>query len=116
MDKFNEIGFADWNKKSLDELVQHLERKFAFDSSGTAKAIFTLTEYYHKTKHLHKPVVGGPASASVSDGEQLGNEGRGTNAALGHCDNFYHNFDIEDFGECTECKCKDVRKSSEGHL
>ena len=59
MDKLNEIGFADWNKKSLDELVQHLEREFAFSSSGTAKAIFTLIEYYHQTKHLHKPVVSG---------------------------------------------------------
>jgi len=27
------------------------------------------------TKHLHKLSIGGPASASVSEGEQLGNEG-----------------------------------------
>lgn len=87
MDKLNEIGFADWNKKSLDELVQHLQREFGYQSTGTAKAIFELISYYEKTKHLHKPVVGGPASECVSEGEQLGNEGeeKGVSASFCNC-------------------------------
>lgn len=36
-------------------------------------SVQTFDELY--TEHLHKHGVGGPASASVSDGEQLGNEG-----------------------------------------
>lgn len=36
------------------------------------------------TEQLHKPVVGGPASASVSEGEQLGNEAWGK-AVCGDC-------------------------------
>jgi hypothetical protein len=48
----------------------------------------------------HKPVVGGPASASVSEGESLATEARDTVAAGWTCDKY-----------CTgpwDCKCQDV--------
>ena len=57
MDKLNETGFADWNKKSLDELVNHLEREFMVSSTGTAKAVFELISFYRKNSQSHKHVV-----------------------------------------------------------
>jgi len=44
--------FIDWNKKSLDELVEILENKFRFDSSSTAKAVIELCNFYRNTKTI----------------------------------------------------------------
>ncbi len=43
-------GWLDWNTLSLDQMVDHLKNKFRFDSSGTAKCIFTLIEFYEDYK------------------------------------------------------------------
>jgi len=39
-------GMKDWNKMNTDEYIKHLEQKFMFDSSGTAKAVFELISTY----------------------------------------------------------------------
>ncbi len=49
------------------------------------RALVDAIDRYAESKQLHKPVVGGPASASVSDGEQLGNEA----GEKGVCDGHY---------------------------
>jgi len=36
----------DWNKMKLEEHIDHLENKFRFDSSGTAKSVFELIAAY----------------------------------------------------------------------
>ena len=36
----------DWNEMNTDEYIKHLEQKFMFDSSGTAKAVFELISTY----------------------------------------------------------------------
>lgn len=73
-------------------------------------------ELYTELSNSHKQVVMQAEGSDGAQGAAVGQRSVGTNAAGGNCDNFYHNFDVEDFGECTECKSKDVRKSSEGHL
>lgn len=44
----NEImkGMTDWNKLTMEQYIEHLEEKFKFDSSGTAKAVFELINAY----------------------------------------------------------------------
>lgn len=44
-------GWLDWNTLTLDQMVEHLRKKFMFDSSGDAKCIYHLIEFYDK----HKP-------------------------------------------------------------
>jgi len=44
----------DWNKLTMQQYIEHLEEKFKFDSSGTAKAVFELIAAY---KALSIPVV-----------------------------------------------------------
>ena len=39
-------GFIDWNKLTIEQYIEHLENKFQFDSSGTAKAVFELIAAY----------------------------------------------------------------------
>ncbi|MCK9417123.1 dihydrofolate reductase [Candidatus Dojkabacteria bacterium] len=51
----NEIlpnGFVDWNKFSLDELADYLEKKWMFSSSGEALAIFKMVDFYRKHKNI----------------------------------------------------------------
>lgn len=43
-------GFTDWNTKSLDELADYLERRWQYQSSGEAKAIFELIKFYRENK------------------------------------------------------------------
>lgn len=45
---------TDWNKLTMEQYIEHLEEKFKFDSSGTAKAVFELINAY---KALTIPVV-----------------------------------------------------------
>jgi hypothetical protein len=47
-------GMTDWNKLTMEQYIEHLEEKFKFDSSGTAKAVFELINAY---KALTIPVV-----------------------------------------------------------
>lgn len=42
--------FIDWNKIPLDNIVQYLEEKYKFNSSGEAHAIFRLIEFYKQNK------------------------------------------------------------------
>ena len=49
-------GMTDWNKLTMEQYIEHLEEKFKFDSSGTAKAVFELINAY---KALTIPVVVG---------------------------------------------------------
>lgn len=53
MDKNLELpgGFIDWNKLSLDEMVDYLKKKYMFGSSGDAKCIFELIDFYEKHKN-----------------------------------------------------------------
>jgi len=44
------LNIIDWNKMSMDEYVHHLTQKFQFDSSGTAKAVFKLIDFYEQNK------------------------------------------------------------------
>lgn len=46
----NENPMLDWNTLSLDEMVKYLEDKFKFDSSGTAKCVHHLIEFYKDNK------------------------------------------------------------------
>lgn len=53
MEKIEKIdGWLDWNTLTLDQMVEYLEHKYALSSSGDAKCIFSLIEYYkqHKVK------------------------------------------------------------------
>ena len=43
-------GWLDWNTLSLDQMVEHLRKKYMFDSSGDAKCIYHLIEFYDKHK------------------------------------------------------------------
>lgn len=45
-------GFVDWNNFSLDELADYLEKKWMFNSSGEALAIFKLVDFYRKHKNI----------------------------------------------------------------
>jgi len=40
----------DWNTLSLDQMATHLKDKFKYDSSGDAKCIYSLIEFYEKHK------------------------------------------------------------------
>lgn len=40
------VKIVDWNQFSLEELIAHLEEKFRFDNSGTAKAVHELILAY----------------------------------------------------------------------
>jgi hypothetical protein len=44
------IGFLDWNTLTLDQMVEYLEEKHKFSSTGEAKCIFELIEFYKKHK------------------------------------------------------------------
>lgn len=43
-------GWLDWNEFSLDQMVEHLREKYMFSSSGDAKCIYHLIEFYDKHK------------------------------------------------------------------
>lgn len=43
-------GWLDWNTLSLDQMVEHLRNKYKFSSSGDAKCICHLIEFYDKHK------------------------------------------------------------------
>jgi hypothetical protein len=43
-------GWLDWNTLSLDQMVKHLRQKYMFSSSGDAKCIYHLIEFYDKHK------------------------------------------------------------------
>ena len=45
-------GMIDWNKLTMEQYTEHLEEKFKFDSSGTAKAVFELIAQ-NKALNLH---------------------------------------------------------------
>ena len=42
--------FTDWNKFSMDELADYLEKKYMFLSSGEALAIHKLVQFYREHK------------------------------------------------------------------
>jgi hypothetical protein len=46
----NGVVFADWNKFSMDELADYLEKKWVFHSSGEALAIMKMVEFYRENK------------------------------------------------------------------
>ena len=43
-------GWMDWNTLSLDQMVEYLRQKYMFSSSGDAKCIYHLIEFYDKHK------------------------------------------------------------------
>lgn len=43
-------GWMDWNTLSIDQMVEHLRKKYMFSSSGDAKCIYHLIEFYDKHK------------------------------------------------------------------
>jgi len=44
-------GWLDWNTLSLDDMVEYLRNKYQFLSSGDAKCIFHLIEFYDNHKN-----------------------------------------------------------------
>lgn len=40
------MKIIDWNKLTIEQYINHLEDKFKFDSSGTAKSVFELIAAY----------------------------------------------------------------------
>ena len=42
----------DWNTLSLDQMVEYLRKKYMFLSSGDAKCIIELIDFYDKYKHM----------------------------------------------------------------
>ena len=49
-------GMTDWTKFTIKQHIEHLEEKFKYDSSGTAKSVFELIAKY---RALTIPVVSG---------------------------------------------------------
>lgn len=43
-------GWLDWNTLSLDQMVEYLRKKYMFSSSGDAKCIYHLIDFYDKHK------------------------------------------------------------------
>jgi hypothetical protein len=43
-------GWMDWNKLTLDQMVEYLRKKYMFSSSGDAKCIYHLIEFYDNHK------------------------------------------------------------------
>ena len=43
-------GWMDWNTLSLDQMVEYLRKKYRFISSGDAKCIYHLIEFYDNHK------------------------------------------------------------------
>jgi len=43
-------GWIDWNELTLDQMVEHLRNKYMFSSSGDAKCIGSLIDFYEKNK------------------------------------------------------------------
>ena len=43
-------GWLDWNTLSLDQMVEYLRKKYMFSSTGEAKCIYHLIEFYDKHK------------------------------------------------------------------
>ncbi len=43
-------GWLDWNTLSLDQMVEYLRNKYMYSSSGDAKCIYHLIEFYDKHK------------------------------------------------------------------
>lgn len=43
-------GWLDWNTLSLKQMVEYLRQKYIFSSSGDAKCIYHLIEFYDKHK------------------------------------------------------------------
>lgn len=43
-------GWMDWNTLSLDQMVEYLRKKYRFSSSGDAKCIYHLIEFYDNHK------------------------------------------------------------------
>ena len=50
------MEMIDWNNKTIEQYIEHLEYKFRFDSSGTAKAVYELIAAY-RAKNCNKPAV-----------------------------------------------------------
>jgi hypothetical protein len=58
----------------LEAIKEDMRDKFDGDPLMMRTMNLVITEYKARSERLHKPVIGGPASASVSEVEQLGNE------------------------------------------
>jgi hypothetical protein len=43
-------GWVDWNTLSIDQMVEYLRNKYMFSSSGDAKCIYHLIDFYEKHK------------------------------------------------------------------
>ena len=46
------VVFVDWNKFSMDELADYLEKKYMFLSSGEALAVMKMVDFYRENKKL----------------------------------------------------------------
>lgn len=69
-------GFIDWNKLTIEQYIEHLENKYQFDSSGTAKAVFELIAAY-RALTIHN-VVG--QSEQLKAFQKMVNETKGYTA------------------------------------
>lgn len=47
-------NFIDWNKLSLDDYCNYLEKLYMFQSTGEAKAIMELINFYRENKPKEK--------------------------------------------------------------
>lgn len=50
----SENGWMDWNQLSLDQMVKYLKNKYLVSSSGEAKCIHHLIEFYEKNKNKNE--------------------------------------------------------------
>lgn len=53
MNKINKMpeGWMDWNLLTLDQMVDYLKNKYMISSSGEAKCIFSLIEFYERVNN-----------------------------------------------------------------
>jgi len=49
-------GFLDWNTLTLEQMVEYLEKKYQFSSTGEAKCIFSLIEFYKEQQKVLKTI------------------------------------------------------------
>lgn len=51
LDELVDSKIKDWNEMTLDQMVEHLKNKYKLSSTGEAKCINSLIEFYENIKH-----------------------------------------------------------------
>lgn len=48
-------GWMDWNELTLDQMAEYLDKMYHFQSSGDAKCILTMVDFYNEHKENYPP-------------------------------------------------------------